>query len=213
MPKPAMVVVGGLALVIGGLLGLFTRANQLIPWPTEDFTRFQVTGDPPVTVSDGSLHAHSKKKRWVSPDPDPHTIQPNPPGGQLYNDGTQCKKMMVSGKPVSAFFWRDDLNDDISPAPNTSLTILIVHDHANASDKKGVVTVSYPWDSVSKKYGPLTINDPVDFFGPDQGNGNRVHPRPGEVESITVMGSVTSIPTWTPANPDNPHFTIGFCYQ
>jgi hypothetical protein len=185
----------------------------------------QPPGDPPVTVSDGSLHAHSKPALTIPPNPpwlaDQPTatgsgqiIQPYPPNGTL---SSGCTDMVVNSNKASAYLWTDDENAyDITPSALETLKITITHDSSGTtSDSKVIIKVP--------PNGQLTIttND-GSFDRPDL--SNRLHSRRGNVESIKVEGS--AIPfnppnptgnnppaTWVPYNLKQPHFTLGFCYK
>jgi hypothetical protein len=205
MSTPAVAGLSVVVIVAGTVLGLYARAYHLISFP--DVHIMQVTGDPPVTVSDGSLHVHSKAG-W-KPDSAIAGQTILPVGTQL--DRNKCD-LTVKTKSVSAFFWHDGTADDISPAQNTELKITIVHDPANSTSSGGSVTVKIPWN------GALTIEDPDTGAngGFDSGNEDRKHRRPGRVESVKIEGANSS-PTqpivWTPVDKTVPHYTIGFCYK
>jgi len=177
-------------------------------------TTGQPPGDPPVTVSDGSLHAHSLNKWLGDKTPTSGTgliITPNPSGATL---SANCSAVQVNSQKVAAYLWTDDEKVyDLTPGSNATLTITIVHD-PNDGDSDANVIISYP------PSGPLTITtDQGTFDG--QTLKNRLHSRRGNVASITVTGTATAFnppnssgaPTWTPPNPANPHFTLGFCYK
>ncbi len=205
-----MKALGVLLLVVIAIgLGLFARAKRWIDWPPMTQSQvniLQVTGDPPITVSDGSLHAHSKLWGWM----------PDSAGGDatfnaLAHDGTikgklakGCSMTTSTSSSVSAEFWSDNMEPlDISPDQGSGLTITITHTGIN-------VVVTVPNEGTAS---PLTVNASPEFFYQSEGNGNRRHKRAGEVSKIVIVGHGATPITWTPVNPKNPHFTLGFCYQ
>lgn len=182
----------------------------------------QVGGDPPVTLSDGSLHAHSRASGWQS---DQNygsygkLMMPNPANGSLHVGG--CNGMTglnSSGKlqPASAIFWSDDHEDwDISPASSNGTTTV----HIQYSSKDDAH--NNPWVVIiAPASGQLVIQSDDDYFSPDLNPGsgphNRAHIRQGDVEAIWIEGSNHDVPQnkpWKPVNADDPHFTLGFCYN
>jgi hypothetical protein len=197
-------VVGGFVLAgLGAGIGAWVHSKfQEVKF--QEVKPFQVTGDPPVTVSDGSLHAHSGNG-WVADYDGDTTIQPKPKSGTL---GTSCKMIDSHGNPTATSLWADDKIYDISPGA----TITIVHDPADksaAAAAQAAVTIQVPNGT-----GDLTITTAKGSFYAGKGTRhNREHTRPGEVASITINNPRASPVTWTPVNPDNPHFTLLFCYQ
>jgi hypothetical protein len=203
---------GVAGLVVGaGVVGYLAFQGLLHVGP------LQVSGDPPITVSDGSLHAHSKND-WVMPDPDGGlTIQPLPANAVLRkSDASTCNIQSSWGEFLYAALWTDD--DKTTPIEPGSM-ITIVHDPgdtADGTDASGYVTIAVP----QANQGPLQIKSAYDGFLPVNhgkngfGRSNRQHVRPGEVKSITITynGRTT---TWPPAGykSKNPHFTLEFCYQ
>ena len=84
-------VVAGLGMAaLGAVIALLVRPGQIKP--------FQVTGDPPVTVSDGSLHAHSSGG-WVADQDGDKTIQPSPSTGTL---AAGCGVHDLKGNSIAA---------------------------------------------------------------------------------------------------------------
>jgi hypothetical protein len=175
----------------------------------------QPPDDPPVTVSDGSLHAHSRGT-WLADAGagSPQTIQPKPANGTLK---TNCNGVQVNSKNVQAYLWTDDDKlYDLTPAAGATLKIKIQHDSGGAGGQP-YVTISVP------PGGQLTITTDQGSFDGDTTYNNRMHSRRGTVESINVTGTAASFnppnttgatATWTPPNGDsNPHYTLGFCYQ
>jgi hypothetical protein len=204
MTKPGIVVIGGLLIVIGVGLGMFARAKRWIKWP--DIVPLQVTGDPPVTVGDGSLHAHSKVSGWGTEGDADKTIQAYPKGGKLYKD---CGMTDDSGQAASVLFWHDDDKvDNISPDAGTGLTITITHDTdgtPQGGDPTITITIPTTQDSLV-----MTTNS-GHFHKSDGKHYNRRHSRAGEVEKIVVVGGGNPKP-WVPQY-HNPHFTLSFCYH
>ena len=195
-------VVSGIALVtVGAALGWLLVKMRVLP----GFTSFQVPGDAPVTVSDGSLHAHSDYG-WVKNNDGDPVIQPNPDTGTLQATCTITDK---NGKKVSAIFWRDDILNDITPATDQGLKITITHDQGTLNSDEAAVVIAVP-----RKPGPLTITSNKDGFDKGKGNKyNRQHSRPGEVAHIKVEGAVGGTIDWDPYNKAHPHFTLAFCYK
>ncbi len=231
--KTAMLV-GALLLVIGAAIGWFARPQSpvlpqsVLQLPHTGFVMTQAPGDPPVTVSDGSLHAHSKYDWTADNDTDP-TITPNPAStasGYTPGYSTTCGMTAldpITGKPnpVSGVLWTDDeMTTDLSPG-TTGITVTIVHDPngLDAPDSTGhdaeVIITANPGTA------PTIATNRGSFHAPEGSNPgqqeearyNRRHKRPGNVSEIIVKRGATTIRDWTPVNTWDPHFTIGFCYQ
>jgi hypothetical protein len=201
------VAVLGIA-VVGAAIALFLQSKGLIPSKSGAITPFQVTGDPNVTVSDGSLHAHSVNG-WTTNNPADKTIQPNPKSGSL---GYTCNMQDSHGHATSASLWADDQIYDILPGAK----VTIVHDHNNASGHDGTITITVPHAPPQSATDVLTIKTSEGTFDAPSGAANRYnreHSRRGEVESITIQNPSGSSQTWYPVNHNNPHFTVLFCYQ
>jgi hypothetical protein len=195
------VVVGLGFAAVGAAIAVYVQ-SKLNPGPKP----FQVTGDPPVTVSDGSLHAHSRANGWQGDNGGAgKTILPKPANGSLHTAG--CNNMMGDGKAASAIFWADDHESwDISPAKGGTTTVEITHDSKGAArDARIIIT--------APTNGQLQIETKEGSFDDEKGAvHNRAHSRQGEVEQITITGSNHDT-TWKPIAKQNPHFTLGFCYQ
>jgi hypothetical protein len=178
-----------------------------------------VTGGPPVTVSDGSLHAHSLYDWTTNVNGDQTIIPKAASGSGSFSNG--CKMTVPNPlipplplpnpfsptKTVSALLWLDDGSSyDLSPLTDGVL-VTITHDTAGAgSAANAAVTVSIP------PSGAPTIHSVQGGFGPSM-RGNRMHSRPGNVSEIKVVrNSGAVIKDWIPAT-QNPHYTIGLCYQ
>lgn len=202
--RTAVAVTAIVSALVGVGVGLYARAKNWIVFPA---VNRQVVGDPPITVSDGSLHVHSKLYGW----------NPDSAGGDasfnaVAKDGTTngtlsktCPTVQDSdGNLVSAEFWADDTEaTDISPDRGKGLTITITHDGDD-------VVITAPPEGAP---GLLNVNSKSDYFFQSEGRkGNRRHKRAGEVTKIIIQGHGSKI-TWKPSNPLNPHFTFGFCYQ
>jgi hypothetical protein len=204
MEKRTAVAVTAIASALIGVgVGSYARAKNWIVFPA---VNRQVVGDPPITVSDGSLHVHSKLYGW-NPDSAGGDKSFNAVAKDGSTNGTlskSCNTMMDdSGDLMSAELWTDDLEAvDISPDKGKSLTITITHDGND-------VVITAPPEGTA---GALNVNTSTDFFFQSEGKGNRRHKRQGEVSKIVVQGHGSKI-TWKPSNPANPHFTFGFCYQ
>ena len=185
---------------------------------------YQVTGDPPVTVSDGSLHAKSKNGWTTSPTAPANPLIAMPASGDTskgslvagatcaLDDGTGAKPP----KYLPAALWTDD--DKVYPiAPGA--TIVVNHDPGEASTATaGSITIALPATT-----GPLTItaaegNFQQEDLDPNTGKvyaaarHNRRHIRPGDVSSIVITNPGSAPYKWTPPTK-NPHFTLAFCYQ
>jgi hypothetical protein len=175
----------------------------------------QVTGDPPVTVSDGTLHAKSKRG-WMADLPARQHRILTPKGTQLEVNAL-CGKMTgtdISGttNPASAAFWADDhASWDISPAKaGGTTTVYIQFDTppGGVHDSRIIITAT--------DGGGMTIETKEDSFESVATDPrDRPHARKGEVEKIWITGSKHDIPQgtpWTPVNPLHTHFTLSFCY-
>jgi hypothetical protein len=206
--KSALLGIGVTLVVIAGVAGLLTSLGKLHFGSTR--VPFQVPGDPPVMVSDGSLHAHSSNG-WVEHGAKDQKITANPVTGSLVG-GVNCKMHDKLGNYVSAFLWTDD---DLLYPIQPGATIQIKHDSADAASANvAEVDITLP-----NPMGPLQITTQDGYFEPEKmakgGKHNRQHSRPGEVESITITNPGVSPFTWPPAGYDSkyPHFTLAFCYQ
>ena len=187
----------GLGLVMLAAMVACQEAQQEVKKPDGQATIFQVTGDPPVTVSDGSLHAHSANK-WTKDGSDGDmTIQPV---GAGLAAATSCQM-----KDQAAFCADDTEYQVINPGA----TIIIHHDPSETkggTDAESLVTIKVPNPS-----GGLTITSAQGGFSKSKGKRfNREHERAGEVTEIDIDNPVFQ---WKPKNPHNPHFTLAFCYQ
>jgi hypothetical protein len=217
-----------LAMVAGGAFWMHSQGRLNF-----DPVSRQPTGDPPVTISDGSLHVKSRAG-WI-----------DTPGDNMYNTlnvystlyafpelvghpGTagdpnagQLKKSDYCGVKDSgnnllpAALWTDE-EKTISIDPGTWITI--VHDRGDSAGNKPNVLIKLPAAA-----GPLTIStDDGNFAAEDptsngsNGRHNRRHTRPGPVESISVSTDQGS--TWKQIFPasgtlgPHRHFTLEFCY-
>jgi hypothetical protein len=168
-------------------------ALALVAWVVSHVMQkpMEVTGDPPVTVSDGSLHARSANG-WLK-DPDAKTIQPGPANGHLVV-GASCKMA------TSAFLWADSKLYPISKGA----TVTIVHVPVSGSPAE--VDIKVPSGNE-----PLTIKTIDGSFGSPGGNHNdRQHSFAGKVAQIKISDPSD---TWKPADPQNPHYAVEFCYK
>jgi hypothetical protein len=225
MTKAAMAVVGLVLVVAGGGLAIFMEGKGVIHLlPTKNVSR-QVPGDPPVTIGDGSLHAHSKNK-WLNPDPSPgdgSVIQPlgdsTTTAPTFHQDGV-CAFTDASGNPVpaSAYLWTDDSDTfyDISPGNNiNSWLVTITHGTTGP-----VVTVSAPGGVLQIKTSGGSAFDQVKAHDHDE--FNRADNWPDVVTGIAVQGTLSTshlpdsnnvVGTWAPSSPHHPHYTLAFCYH
>jgi hypothetical protein len=213
---PGMLVAGAILIVAGGGLTFLALAMGWIQGPGEVLHRYQVPGDPPITIGDGSLHVHSKFK-WLDPDPDPTNhmiIQPlgNPPD-HTPSFQTNCNVTDASGNQVSlsAFLWIDDGKlYDISPLSLATWKVKLTHNNGNG-----------PAVTVTARNGVLQISSDKGGFEAvwphDHDRNNRQHNWPDVISKIEVQGVVTStsypLPNgnWMNSN-QYPHYTVGFCY-
>jgi hypothetical protein len=207
----------GVAAVILAGLAWFLNAQGLLHFG--HIKPLQVTGDPPITVSDGSLHAKSKNG-WTS-DAQTDQLMAMPADGQLVA-GANCGLTDGNGKYVAASLWTDDDDDQpytISPGQK----VVIHHDSGEASSAANdKVTIRLPTGK-----GPLTIVSDEGYFAAEDinpmtskpfpnGKHNRRHVRPGNISSIEIKDSTdTVLYKWPPKDytSKNPHFTLSFCYQ
>jgi hypothetical protein len=204
-----------LTLAIAAGLGLFMKSRNIVAFGRVHRGAFlQPTGDPPVTVSDGSLHAHSQSG-WVSPNESP-TITPN--GKEL--SSTSCPDVTglddnwwyPTSHEASVTFWADDTDSlDISPPGGSTTQIVIQYASTGGMVKKPNVTINASAAS-------LTITTDADSFLAEPShsdNHDRSHSRDGEVEQITISGAnyTGNNRVWIPQNPKHPHFTLGFCFK
>ena len=202
--------VGGLVLtVVGAAIALLLQSRGVIPSKPVEIRPLQVTGDPPVTVSDGSLHAHSDNDWMTNSAGGDKTLQPKT--GQLRYT---CLMADSNGQATSASLWADDKIYDILPGA----TITIVHDSADASSAAHAaeINITVPHVPPSSASDVLTITTVEGSFDAPKGKGgrnNREHSRRGEVESITISNPTGSQQIWQPVNYKNPHFTLEFCYK
>jgi hypothetical protein len=225
----------GIALVVfGGAFGAAYLAGYV---RVGSGGTFQPTGDPPVTVSDGSLHAKDVNG-WDN-------LATYTNSAQLIaltksgNTGT-----IVAGKTcgvndgknpptyLAAAFWATDQNTgEIPPTEIKPGSKIIIHHDPNNAKKDGK---GNPQDQIiitvppGPRAGKLTIDtsdaaasDGV-FFGEDptadstNGSHNRRHSRPGNVSSIVVQDSNGSAYITWPASgklSNQAHFSLGFCFQ
>jgi hypothetical protein len=183
----------------------------------------QVSGDPPVTIGDGSLGAHSKNG-WLNPDPNPpgdgSVIQPlgDTSTPTFHTDG-QCNFIDASGNTVvaSAYLWTDtDTFYDISPG-SVSTNWLVTITHGTTGP---VVTISLVGGLLQIKTSGGSIFDSVKPHDHDE--KVRENNWPDVVTSIVVQGtaSTTHLPDsnnvlgqWSPSSPHHPHYTLAFCYH
>jgi hypothetical protein len=232
-----MLAGAGTALVVFAVIGGSTYWAGY--WSLGPGTGFQPTGDPPVTISDGSLHVKDAYG-WYNLDAHNNAAQLIALTKNGSNTGT-----IVAGKPcgvsdgkksptyLAAAFWATDQNTgEIPPTEITAgSTIIIHHDpkHAppdSAGHVRDQVIITVP---PGPSPGQLMIDtsnaaasDGV-FFAEDQttgssdnGSHNRRHSRPGNVSSIVVKDSSGKAYITWPASgtlSSQAHFSLGFCFQ
>ena len=205
MRLAAQAAAGLVLTILGAGIALMLQTKGVIPSKPGEIKPLQVSGDPPVTVSDGSLHVHSQNG-WMADADGDTTLQPKPPSGQL---AFTCQMESSTGDAASASLWADNKVYDILPGA----TVTIVHDPGNASSAahSAEITIAVPADSSSR----LTITTTEGSFNKSKSKSrnSREHSRPGDVESITITNPSMSPKTWHPVNSNNPHYTLGFCYK
>jgi hypothetical protein len=199
-----------LAIVTG--LTLFMKSRNMVVFGRmHRGALFQPTGDPPVTVSDGSLHAHSKAG-WAS----------NAESAQITPAGNASLKANCSGmtgaddslfgtsNQASVTFWADDTESlGISPPGGGTTQIDIKYDSADTASP--TVTIKASASSLT-----IVTADGAFLAEPSHSdNHDRAHSRDGQVEQITISGAnyQGNNQVWTPQNPYHPHFTLGFCFK
>jgi hypothetical protein len=212
----------GLGLVVLGAATALFGAPQAKKTPqdkkgitTQEF--FQPTGDPPVTLSNGSLYAHSDNN-WVSDSDGGQTIKPK---GATSNNGTLQKGCEITDRFGHEFFaglWAPEYPPEtmeIRPGG----TVKIKHASVLAGRQDPSITIKVPQAGGSPGQN-LTIKTAYGKFGAEAGDEkhSRTHSRLGPVEQIDLYDPADtglSYPyfSWKPANPKDPHFTLQFCYK
>lgn len=188
MPENKEFWTPGLAKILAGVLGAGIAIGLVLYF----YFRPPLTDDPPITVSDSSLHARSPKRGWA-PDPDGHTIRAQPQGGHLQVGcdgllaGRSADLSLDGGAP-----------EDISPTGSTQWKVTITY-HGNPVDVL-----------IENVY--LHIRDPRDSFDAETNNAGDPHHRKHHYDSgatthIKVEGGVT------PKDVDVTHFTLRACYK
>jgi hypothetical protein len=223
----------GIALIVaGGVVGLTYWAGYL--HFGKSGIGFQPTGDPPVTVSDGSLHAKDPNG-WDSLLGTANAVQLIALSPSNKNIGTIVASKacgVTDGKKLlAAAFWATDQNTgEIPPTEITPGSTIVIHHDPNDAPKDGKgnpkdqVIITVPGSSP----GQLTIDTSDStasdglFVAEDTGAGskngshNRRHSRPGNVASIVVKDSTgKAYITWPSSGKlsNQPHFSLGFCFQ
>jgi|HubBroStandDraft_6_1064221.scaffolds.fasta_scaffold687459_2 hypothetical protein len=175
-----------LLIVIGVVLGLFLRAHRIIEYPA---IRHKLGGDndPPVTVSDSSLHARS-----------PHLWQADADGGKTIRpNGTKLQD--TCGFEGLATFNYMDRDYDFSPTAAAWLITLTYADDTVTIGSDGSLKI------VSAKY----YFDPA----PADDKGHRKHHiDDGKTTHITAIGVAEPV-DMDIDTAKNGHFKIRFCYQ
>jgi hypothetical protein len=196
--KRAIVATGVLVvLIVGGIVYLLMNRGPKI---------LGSVGNPPIFVSDGSLHAHSKVRGW-DPDKEGDTkFQALPKNGSL---SRTCGMIDDNGNSASAIFLENDDNkvQNIEPNTNSNLEITVIYAGSNANDGNAAVDVTVP-----DQAGALTVLTVLDYFHKSSGKGDRLHSRNGNVQKITIVGHGNDSIVWVPQGA-TPRFTIGFCYK
>ena len=192
--KSALLGIGVTLVVIAGVAGLLSSLGKLHFGGGTGVNPLQVPGDPPVMVSDGSLHVHSRNG-WVENGATDKTVTAKPVTGSLVG-GVNCGMQDNLGNTFSAVLWTDD---DLLYPIQPGATIQIKHDSADAASASvAEVDITLP-----KPVGPLQIKTQDGYFEPEKmakgGKHNRQHSRPGEVESITITNPGVTPFTWPPA--------------
>jgi hypothetical protein len=188
MSALAKLGIGVLGIGVSVVVGLFLRGKEIIQWPLDD--------DPPVTVSDSSLHGRSPKNRWLADTNGGHTIIPSPANGHLQPGG--CG---YGGSEDAAFSYTGvGALADISPrSSNGAGWVATITYGANYH-----VTVRFD------AQGHLYISDPDGVWDTDSADpGHRIHHSNPQVSHVKVDGGKTSVDY--PIDNDH-HFTIALCY-
>jgi hypothetical protein len=175
----AVVLIG-----IGIVIGLFLRAYRVINHPHMHTTD---SNDPPVTVSDSSLHARSPNL-WLADKDSGKTIRPV---------GTQLQATCgYDGKGLATFSYMGK-DYDISPNPGSAWLATITY----ADDTVTIGTDGQGLNIGSAHYyfDPAPKSDPTH---------RKHHKDDGTTTHITVVGVKEPVDT---AISD--HFVLGFCYQ
>jgi hypothetical protein len=181
--------IGVLGIGVSVVVGLFLRGKGYIEWPLDD--------DPPVTVSDSSLHARSPKNRWLADTNGGHTINPGPANGHLQPGG--CG---YGGSEDAAFSYTGVAAPvDISPA--------------SSNGAGWVATITYGANyQVTIQFDPLghlTISDPNGMWDTDPADpGHKIHQGNPRVSRVQVTGGKTGVDY--PVDINEHHFTIALCY-
>ena len=186
MPESKGIWTPGLAKVLAGVISAAIATGLGL------YFYLQQRDDPPVTVSDSSLHARSPKRGWES-DPDIHTIRASPSNGHLQVgctgilQGTSADLSLEGAKP-----------EDISPTGSAPWKVTITY-HGNPV-------------YVLIDNGYLHIRDPQGSFDAETNNTGDPHHRKDHYDSgatthIRVEGGVT------PKDVDVTHFTLRACYK
>ena len=208
-------------------------------WRLGSGSGFQPTGDPPVTISDGSLHAKDANG-WYNLDTHNNAAKLIALTASGTNTGTivagrTCGVSNGKNPPtyLAAAFWATDQNSpEIPPTEITAgSTIIIHHDPKNAAtDSNGhakdqvIITVppgpspgqlTIDTSNGAASDGVFVAEDPT-IGSSNNGSHNRRHSRPGNVSSIVVKDSHGhAYITWPPSGQlsNQPHFSLGFCFQ
>jgi hypothetical protein len=213
---PALVVLLSIILVTGfsqdnksdqkGKNGV--KALHLPPLPPEG------TGDPPVTLSNGSLNVYDRAGWKDNQATNPTVITSLPADGTLYTTGcadTYGSEMEGDGHSTSTYLaWDTDTDTpphftswDIAPSGSpTTITIT----YGDGKNKDTIVTVTVP---VS---GPIIMETKPDSWGGKPTDPQRSHKRSASVRSIKIAGSSHNGQTWTP-DPNHPRFRLAFCFH
>jgi hypothetical protein len=211
MTKIGMFATGVIVAVAGGALGLFMQHEGWIhPFPDRTVHPFQVPGDPPVTVGDGSFHAHSKND-WMADQNNHMTILPNTPSGNagsFYQD-SDCSfpdpADITKTVKATAFLWTDEDNIyDISPKSAALWEIKVTHANGH------VVTISI----VNNYLQFASDNNSAFDAAQNDDDRDRRHSPAGKVIAIDVKGANDN--TGWPlgkVSKHHPHYTMGFCYR
>ena len=159
-----------MAIVATAAAALFTGCQPPTAESPGGVTKLQVPGDPPITIGDGSFHAHSQLD-WISPDlSSGMIIRPKATSGAKpgsFSAGGPCafKDKNKTVHNAAAFLWTDEENlYDISPTnlnDTSKWSIVITHNNhvvtvsvvsgflQIASDSGGTLTPKKPTTRVS----------------------------------------------------------------
>jgi hypothetical protein len=206
---PTLLVLLSIILMTG-----YSQDNKSGQKKQSDFKIQEGTGDPPVTLYDGSLDAYSRAGWKDNLGNNPTVINPLPSNGSLHPTGCDLhgSEMMGDNHNTSAYLAFIDSAGhteswDIAPAPGKTTTITITHDTAGANRNDPRIVVKVP------STGAITMETKADSWDGNPAAAHRAHHRKGHVEEIVITGSASHDGDWKPKDPKNPQVRLGFCFK